>query len=308
MKKLFLFWYSHKEGNGNFGDELNPYIIGKLTDETIVQVEGGTIINKRITILKNIISQILHREISIKQAFKSTYFQVLSKPVIIAIGSVIDRYRMSNCIVWGTGMMFPDREIRPAKFLAVRGKITQERLRKLNYKAPEVLGDPALLLPLVYTPKPLSRKYKLGIIPHFRHLEQVKELVSENNDYLLINILDPVEKIIDEINSCELTLSTSLHGIIASHSYGIPSIWVDITGELLAGGSLKFHDYFSSVDIPAYEVKSTPDEKSIEELYQKFKKGNLEDVVTFPNPDLILKIQKELLQIAPFTLKSEFEV
>lgn len=31
-EKINLYWYKHNEGHGNFGDELNPYIIEKLTN------------------------------------------------------------------------------------------------------------------------------------------------------------------------------------------------------------------------------------------------------------------------------------
>ena len=34
-KKIKLYWYQHREGHGNFGDELNPYIIERLTGSEI---------------------------------------------------------------------------------------------------------------------------------------------------------------------------------------------------------------------------------------------------------------------------------
>ena len=34
-KKINLYWYQHKQGNGNFGDELNPYIINKISEQKI---------------------------------------------------------------------------------------------------------------------------------------------------------------------------------------------------------------------------------------------------------------------------------
>ena len=34
-KKIKLYWWQHKEGQGNFGDELNPYIIERLIGSEI---------------------------------------------------------------------------------------------------------------------------------------------------------------------------------------------------------------------------------------------------------------------------------
>ena len=36
MARTNVFWYRHPEGYGNFGDELNPYIIQKLSGKQVV--------------------------------------------------------------------------------------------------------------------------------------------------------------------------------------------------------------------------------------------------------------------------------
>ena len=60
-----------------------------------------------------------------------------------------------------------------------------------------------------------------------------------------------IEEFIDELNQCEKILTTSLHGLIVSHAYGIPAEWCQITGSdtNLAGDGTKFHDYMLSVGI-----------------------------------------------------------
>ncbi|KAF5280088.1 hypothetical protein FQR65_LT15078 [Abscondita terminalis] len=112
-----------------------------------------------------------------------------------------------------------------------------------------VYGDPALLLPLWLKPSE-KKKYKLGIIPHwgevdffmenYGHLYQIIDLRTKN-----------VEEIVEEIAKCEYVLSTSLHGLIVAHAYGIPALWIK-KGYIGTDG-FKFKDYFSSVNIPFYD-------------------------------------------------------
>ncbi len=78
-----------------------------------------------------------------------------SQGKFVGIGSIMSAVR-PNDIVWGTGIIRENQNLSPAhgaKFLAVRGKKTQRQLRRAGIKCPEVYGDPALLLPLMYQPK-----------------------------------------------------------------------------------------------------------------------------------------------------------
>lgn len=60
-----------------------------------------------------------------------------------------------------------------------------------------------------------------------------------------------VEETINKLLSCDRILSTSLHGLIAAHAYGIPALWIK-DGYINTDG-FKFKDYFSSVDIEIYD-------------------------------------------------------
>ena len=53
--------------------------------------------------------------------------------------------------------------------------------------------------------------------------------------------------VIDQICSCERILSSSLHGLIVSDAYQIPSCWIELTGKI-SGGYFKYYDYASSVN------------------------------------------------------------
>ena len=61
---------------------------------------------------------------------------------------------------------------RGGKFLAVRGPFSADKLVEEGYPRCTVYGDPALLLPLVYTPI-TKEKCKVGIIPHLRDLPHI---------------------------------------------------------------------------------------------------------------------------------------
>jgi pyruvyltransferase len=116
------------------------------------------------------------------------------------------------------------------------------------------LGDPAMLLPKVYTPT-TEKKYKLGIIPHMVDYDIVNIHVKNNPDKFPNTIvIDPntntrlIEFFIDRVNECEKIVATCLHGIICAHAYGIPAKWMKI-GDRLCGDDVKFHDHFESVGI-----------------------------------------------------------
>ena len=300
-KKIKLFWYQHKEGCGNFGDELNPYIIERLTGSKIQWTSPYN--GSRWNSIKTIAYLFLKEHRSFKEIRKSPAWQkFFNQPVIFAIGSII-RYCDTNVKVWGSGIISSNEFIPKAKFLAVRGKYTQKRLVDLGYKVPKTLGDPALLLPLGFKGVK-EQKYKVGIIPHHVHYKELQEL--NNQDVKVINLLDPIEEIIKDINSCTMTISTSLHGIIVSHSYGVASLWIDFDlDNKLTGDNIKFVDYFSSVDLKEYFPFKINRKKfelqMIEDLFSK----NTE--LTIPKEEKITQIQKSLLSCAPFEILPKFK-
>ena len=67
------------------------------------------------------------------------------------------------------------------------------------------------------------------------------------SDVLVIDVQRGPKEVVEDILSCELVLSSSLHGIITAHAYGIPAVWLELSGRLVGGG-YKFHDYYSSFD------------------------------------------------------------
>lgn len=309
MFKINLYWYKHEEGHGNFGDELNPYLVGKLSGKKVQLLNIEKINNSKWLNFKILIYKLINGKYSIKDCIKSDELNyILNKKGIFAIGSVIGWYSSKNIIVWGSGILSQEDKICPAKFLAVRGKYTQQKLEDLGYKAPKIIGDPALLLPLVKRDES-PMKNGIAIIPHYIHYDFLKSQFKDR-DVLIINMLDDIEVILNQIQASTLTLSTSLHGIIVSHAYGVPSLWVkykNLEKRQLSGDNIKFYDYFSSVNIPEY---SSVDFSEIEDFVFK---ENVSTIINnysekiIPKSEKIKQIQRNLLTVAPFPILKKYK-
>lgn len=206
----------------NFGDLLSPYLLAKITGLGVTSVPIKPAQMRGFFSLKN-------------QAF--SYF---------AIGSIISRAN-DKSVVWGSGAF--GTEIKKslntkAKYHAVRGPLTRNLLRIYGIKCPEVYGDPALLLPLVFCPA-IEKKYKVGII--LRWAEKDWNEVAVDHDVRKIYLgTDNIEETLTDILACERIVSSSLHGIIIADAYGIPSAWLSSTTP--KGLEFKFYDYFLSVN------------------------------------------------------------
>lgn len=167
------------------------------------------------------------------------------------IGSTIEMLADSNTIVWGAGCISSESKIpHSKKVLAVRGPLTRKRLLDAGIECPAVYGDPALLLPLFYTPTK-KKKYKIGIIPHYLDINTpfIEKLKTFTHEHLVIDMANysSYQNIIEKICSCEIILSSSLHGLIIAEAYGIPNIWIKCSDNIM-GGNFKFHDFFCSIN------------------------------------------------------------
>lgn len=302
--KLFVYWYNLGSKHNNFGDELNPYILSKLSGKKLhrVPITGGRfyrLVKGLFYYLKGIIN--LDELILIFTSFHA-------RRVIVSIGSVLGWASGTDTIIWGSGIIDKNTQILQSKFLAVRGKYTMKRIDELGLKHHNVkYGDPAILLPLIFKER-IKKNFSIGIIPHYIHFEEVSQIIRNKNldsMFLVINMLDKVENVLRMILQCEKIVSTSLHGLIVPHAYNIPAIWVKFSQNELAGDNIKFYDYFSSVNIPEYHRIDLTDkvelisQELIEEIFITYK--------NYSKPKDISKVQSSLLKCTPFKLKSEYE-
>lgn len=147
--------------------------------------------------------------------------------------------------IWGAGLLRDSPLTLPrARILAVRGRLTADRLGASDTTA---LGDPGLLVG-TFLRRP-RRRWRLGIVPHHMHEnDQLWESVRARapTETRVIDVRRGPTAVLNEIAACDHILSTSLHGLIAADSLGIPAVWARREPDLW-GGRFKFLDYESAV-------------------------------------------------------------
>ena len=162
----------------------------------------------------------------------------------LVVGSILD-YAGPRCTVWGAGIIRRTDHVSPeAHIVAVRGPLSQARATQCGAECPETVGDPALLLPWFYRP-PVRTRRGIGVIPHYSDKPRLLGR-WQSEDLRMIDIQDPIESVIDQITACEAIASSSLHGLIVSHAYGVPALWIKFR-DLEGGDDTKFEDYYLSL-------------------------------------------------------------
>ncbi len=267
-KNIHLFWWSSVKLEGkhqeNFGDILSKYLVEKISGKQVVW----------------------------KDPSKGKW-NPFRKKIYTTTGSIL-KHVSKNCIVWGSGIISKKDQVAEGHFLAVRGPETYQHLKEKGYKVNEVFGDPAIILPLFYKPQG-NKKYSLGIIPHYVDYKLISEWYSEIPEIKVIDLLnDDVEEVIDEIASCKQIISSSLHGIIVSHTYNIPAIWVQFSKKL-SGDNIKFVDYFKSINLQPYSADFVDKPLTLEEL-----KSVLVKKPSLPDEGVIIELRKKLMEVCPF--------
>lgn len=162
---------------------------------------------------------------------------------IVAVGSVLRNVRpflRDGTAIWGSGGGYEPEDVERLNVLAVRGPVTVENC-ELPRDTP--IGDPALLLPLYVQPS--EKKYKLGLVRHIAD-DRLHELVDADIE---ITCDRPPLEVIADITSCEMIISSSLHGWIVAFAYGIPCVPMPLDE------GYKFTDFMMSLR-----------EKSLEEM------------------------------------------
>ncbi len=190
-----------------------------------------------------------------------------SRSQLAATGSILERVpnRYSG-IILGSGFIseksqktFPNAEI-----LAVRGKLTRERLSPCRESV--ALGDPGLLASQIVVERE-KKRYVLGIVPHYmdknnRAIVRLSEFYTE--EITVIDVEQEPEVVIKRIDQCQHILSSSLHGLVVADSLSIPNAW--LLASKLRGGRFKFDDYYSSLRISVDTPVELSGSEDIEQL------------------------------------------
>lgn len=162
---------------------------------------------------------------------------------LMAVGSVLHFARDSD-VVWGSGV---NGKIPPSRHTfneldvrMVRGPLTKQFLEARGIPVGEVFGDPVLLLPHLFPG--LSWRPQTGkiiAIPNLNEVDSCRRSIPAG-----LSLVSPYgywKKVVGEILTSELVLTSSLHGLVVAEAFGVPVRFIMPTG----GETLfKYQDYY----------------------------------------------------------------
>ena len=206
-----------------------------------------------------------------------------------AVGSnVFASFQRST--LWGSGVHhIPGNSLRYFYYYpllrldirAVRGPLTREILLQYGHKCPEVYGDPAILMPLIYKPN-RTKTDGILVIPQFVTEKRFRE---EHPDLRIVSMnTNDYKTVIDAIASSKKVITSSLHAVILADAYGVPSVLFRGLREKI---DFKYLDYYASTG--RYDIH-------IAETFEEACK-----MEPLPLPDLS-SLQKGLIDTFPYDL------
>lgn len=145
MRKINLVYWNKE----NFGDQLSPYIIEHLSGMPICYKRGPASLRYS---LKEIVSYLFRLRFD-----KISEMLFNWQDSLLAVGSIINLGNAKSKI-WGSGFMLESQNFSGGEVYAVRGKYTAQKIGKMGFESTNVFGDPALLLPLIFTPPHYASK------------------------------------------------------------------------------------------------------------------------------------------------------
>ncbi len=165
---------------------------------------------------------------------------------IVSIGSLLEIIPEDfPGFIVGTGLIRDNiRNFPRAKILAVRGERTRDNI---GAPASTILGDPGLLADRLLKNKQ-KKQYTIGILPHYvdKADAKIQKIYAKYpNEVVIIDVQASPLKVLTEIDQCRFILSSSLHGLVAADSLGIPNAWIKLS-EKIFGNGFKFYDYESA--------------------------------------------------------------
>lgn len=221
IKKLYASTLKPESNTGNLGDIFGYLAIEKLTKEPILRC-------------------------GIPQKDE------INQQTLLLVGSILNHIRPNqNALIYGPGFITPEdnpKRLKGNRIIGVRGKISKKIIEKeFPESTIKVCSDPGLLMKSLMTPDfKAAKSIQLGAIVH--SVDRAQYLQSSFNHIPIVEHYKGLEHFLKSIANYTHLISTSLHGVIFSHSLGIPVLPVAISNKI-TGGSFKFNDYLSSVNI-----------------------------------------------------------
>lgn len=234
--------YYLKRGT-NFGDHINLVVFNKIFNQDIQYsspnkceyIGMGSILDHAL--FKNLKNDNIIKNI-IRNKWKIlSYLSIYNKPIFtLGSGFIQNPYdRIESPKIF--------RKVTP---IALRGKKTKECLEKITGEKYNIaLGDAGIFIDHFIKDETITKKYKVGIVPHMEEKELPIIKNINNDDIKVIDIEDDYMNVIRTIAECDTILSSSMHGLIAADSLNIPNMWIKISNKLI-GDDFKFLDYYST--------------------------------------------------------------
>lgn len=200
-QKVALFYFIPKNFESNFGDSLSPKIVERIINKSLLQ-------NKNY------------------------------RQQMLALGSIL-HFAKDNDVIWGSGRngkiaddkhKFTNLDVR-----AVRGPLTRKFLLSKGIKCPEVYGDPALLMPLLFPELKVNPTFEYIVIPNINEMNEFKKFPN------LVLPTQDCMSVVEKILKAKFVISGSLHGIIVAEAFGIPARLLRITEK---ENIFKYQDYY----------------------------------------------------------------
>jgi pyruvyltransferase len=198
-----LFFWTPSSAPSNFGDALSPLIVERLLQEPPLIAKKGE-----------------------------------KGPRFLALGSIL-HFAKDGDLIWGSGV---NGKIPPSRHhfhtldvRAVRGPLTRAFLLERGIPCPEVYGDPALLLPLLFPELTPDPQEEFILIPNLNEIAAYAHLP---------NVVLPTGEcmeVVQRILRAKKVISGSLHGLIVAESFGIPAVFLRLTEK---ESLLKYQDYY----------------------------------------------------------------
>jgi pyruvyltransferase len=218
-----LFYWKPPHGSLNFGDYLSKIIVSKILADKGYFLEEKTPSSGRL----------------------------------LAIGSIL-HFANSNDVIWGTGVngKISESEHKYVQLdvRAVRGPLTREFLLQKGINVPEIYGDPAILLPIIF-PEQFKNESKKSfvVVPNLHDLKIARGKKWKN----IVSPLWSWDKCITEILKADFVIASSLHGLIIAEAYGIPARYIRLSE---TENLLKYNDYMMGTGRGEIEFAKTIEE------------------------------------------------
>lgn len=167
---------------------------------------------------------------------------------LLLVGSIAHRLNVGDvvCGVGTKGKTIPSSIPRENILVwGLRGPITYDEFKKEGFNVSNVkfLLDPGLMLKFLIPKEYLTiEPKKISFIPHYR--ERFNYIGKLPKEFNLVDIDSQPLILAKEILASKIIYTSSLHGIIFSHSLGRPCIFVKPQSD---EPLIKFEDYYLSI-------------------------------------------------------------